>query len=71
MQFGDWAAGVASRSGSSPDAARGEPGLRPRLIGTLYYGGRKTVVKDRKKDLSRGVLADMLKQLGLDARDLE
>lgn len=39
--------------------------------GTLYYGERKTIVKDRKKELSRALLADMLRQLGLDPRDLE
>jgi mRNA interferase HicA len=39
--------------------------------GTLYYGDRKTIVKDRKKELSRGLLADMLRQLGLDPRDLD
>lgn len=39
--------------------------------GTLYYGARKTIVKDRKKELSRGLLADMLRQLGLDTRDLD
>jgi predicted RNA binding protein YcfA (HicA-like mRNA interferase family) len=39
--------------------------------GTLYYGDRKTIVKDRKKELSRGLLADMLRQLGLGPRDLD
>ncbi len=39
--------------------------------GTLYYGGRKTVVKDRKKELGRGLLGDMLKQLGLGPHDLD
>jgi mRNA interferase HicA len=38
---------------------------------TLYYGDRKTIIKDRKKELSRGLLADMLRQLGLDPRDLD
>jgi mRNA interferase HicA len=38
--------------------------------GTLYYGNRKTIVKDRKKELSRGLLADMLRQLELDPQDL-
>jgi hypothetical protein len=37
----------------------------------LYFGNRKTVVKDRKKELSRGLLADMLRQLGLDPRELD
>jgi mRNA interferase HicA len=39
--------------------------------GTLYLGERKTIVKDRKKELSRGLLADMLRQLGVDPRDLD
>jgi mRNA interferase HicA len=39
--------------------------------GTLYYGDRKAVVKDRKKELSRGLLADMLRQIGVDPRDLD
>ena len=39
--------------------------------GTLYWGDRKTIVKDRMKELSRGLLADMVRQLGLDQRDLE
>ena len=39
--------------------------------GTLYWGDRKTIVKDRKKELSRGLLVDMLRQLGLDPRDLD
>lgn len=39
--------------------------------GTLYFGEHKTIVKDRKKELSHGLLADMLRQLGLDPRDLD
>lgn len=33
--------------------------------GTLYYGERFTVLKDRRKELSPGLLAAMRKQLGL------
>ncbi len=36
---------------------------------TLYYGGRKTIVKDRRKEISRGLLAAMIRQLGLDPND--
>ncbi len=36
-----------------------------------YYGSRFATVKDRKKDLSAGLLAAMLGQLGLDHEDLE
>jgi len=38
--------------------------------GTLYYGKRFTVVKDRRKELSPGLLTAMLKQLGLAREDL-
>jgi mRNA interferase HicA len=38
--------------------------------GTLYYGERFTVVKDRSKELSPGLLTAMLKQLGLTREDL-
>ena len=38
--------------------------------GTLYYGPRFTVVKDRRKELSPGLLLAMLKQLGLSRDDL-
>lgn len=38
--------------------------------GTLYFGGRFTVVKDLKKELGPGLLSDMLKQLGIRKEDL-
>jgi mRNA interferase HicA len=38
--------------------------------GTLYYGTRFTVVKDRKQELSRALLSAMLGQLGLTHDDL-
>jgi mRNA interferase HicA len=38
--------------------------------GTLYYGARKTTVKDRKKEIGPGLLAAMLDQLGLGKKDL-
>ncbi len=34
--------------------------------GTLYYGDRRTVVKDRRKPLKTGALRGMCKQLGID-----
>ncbi len=34
--------------------------------GTLYAGERKTTVKDRKKDIGKGLLAKMLTDLGID-----
>lgn len=38
--------------------------------GTLWFGGRKTVLKDRGKEIGKGLLHAMLKQLGLDRSDL-
>ena len=37
--------------------------------GTVYFGERFTVLKDRTKALSPGLLGAMLKQLGLHRRD--
>lgn len=36
---------------------------------TLYYGSRKTVVKDLRKEIAPGLLSAMLRQLGLTRRD--
>jgi mRNA interferase HicA len=38
---------------------------------TLYYGYKKTTVKDRKKEVGPGLLNAMLKQLGLTKKDIE
>ena len=37
---------------------------------TLYYGTRKTIVKDRRKEISPGLLSAMLHQLGLHRDDV-
>jgi mRNA interferase HicA len=37
----------------------------------LYYGRRRTTLKDRRKEIGPGLLRSMLRQLGLDPRDLE
>lgn len=37
---------------------------------TLYYGSRKTTVKDRKKEITAGLLSAMVRQLGLSRLDL-
>ena len=37
--------------------------------GTLYAGKRKTTVKDRKKEIGKGLLAKMLADLGIDRDD--
>jgi len=38
--------------------------------GTIYLGGRFTAVKNLRKELGPGLLADMSKQLGLRKADL-
>ncbi len=37
---------------------------------TIYFGDRFTVMKDRRKEIGRGLLHGMLRQLGLNERDL-
>ena len=39
--------------------------------GTLYAGDRKTTVKDRKKEIGKGLLAKMLSDLGIDRDEFE
>ena len=41
-----------------------------RLGGTLYVGGRKTTVKDRRKEIGPGLLNKMLSDLGIDRNEL-
>jgi len=38
--------------------------------GRLYYGDRFTTLKDRKKEISPGLLVAMLNQLGLTIEDI-
>ena len=38
--------------------------------GTLYAGGRKTTVKDRRKEIGPGLLTKMLADLGIDRDEL-
>jgi mRNA interferase HicA len=38
--------------------------------GTVYLGDRPAVVKDLKKEIGPGLLADMCKQLGIRKEDL-
>jgi len=52
-------------------AVRFEPRHGKGSHGRLYYGERFTTVKDRKKQIGKGLLAAMLKQLGLTTKDLE
>jgi mRNA interferase HicA len=39
--------------------------------GTLYLGDRRTIMKDRKKEIGPGLLSKMLTNLGLDKSDIE
>ena len=41
----------------------------PGSHGTLYAGHRKTAVKDRKKEIGKGLLARMLADLGIDREE--
>ncbi len=38
--------------------------------GTLYYGERRTTLKDRRKEIGKGLLAKMCRDLGVDPQDL-
>lgn len=38
--------------------------------GRLYYGTKFTTVKDRKKEIKKGLLHAMLNQLGLSVNDI-
>ncbi len=38
--------------------------------GTLYFGPRRTTVKDRRKEIGKGLLAAMCRQLGIDPEDI-
>ena len=51
---------------SSFDAGRGKGSH-----GRLYYNGRFTTLKDRRKEIGPGLLAAMLDQFGLSRKDLE
>ncbi len=39
--------------------------------GTLYFGDRYTIMKDRKKEIGPGLLKKMLTDPGLDKSDIE
>lgn len=46
-------------------------GLGKGSHGRLYYDGKFTTLKDRKKEIGPGLLKAMLDQLGLTKEDLE
>ena len=37
--------------------------------GTLYFGNRRTIVKDRRREISASLLSTMIRQLGLSRND--
>ncbi len=37
---------------------------------TLYFGGKRTTIKDRKKELGVGLLNSMLKDLGIEKDEI-
>ena len=41
----------------------------PGSHGTLYVGNRKTTVKDRKKEIGKGLLGKMFSDLGIEKGD--
>ena len=41
----------------------------PGSHGTLYVGERKTTVKDRKKEIGKGLLTKMLRDLQIEKND--
>jgi len=47
------------------DAAHGEGSH-----GRVYYGSAFTTLKDRRKEIGRGLLRAMCSQLGIDPKDL-
>jgi len=56
------------RKRNIPVRYEGRPGKGSH--GRLYYGSRFTTVKDRRKEISKGLLHDLLDQLGLRIDDI-
>ena len=52
-------------------AVRFDPSPGKGSHGALYHAGRRTTMKDLRKEIGVGLLRDMLAQLGLTRRDLE
>jgi mRNA interferase HicA len=46
------------------------PGRGKGSHGTLYFGSRLTVLKDRRKEIGPGLLRAMCKDLGIEPKDL-
>ena len=49
--------------------ARFDPRRGKGSHGAPYFGNRKTFVKDRRKEISAGLLSSMIRQLGLKRTD--
>ena len=49
---------------------RFEPRMGKGSHGRLHYGERFTTVKDRRKEIGPGLLAAMIRQLGLSRTDI-
>ena len=39
--------------------------------GTIYFGDKKTTIPDRRRDIPRGLLTAMCRQLGIRKEDIE
>ena len=56
--------------GEEPELTGALRGFRRRRFhGTLYAGDRRTTVKDRKKEIGKGLLNKMLADLGIDREE--
>ncbi len=51
-------------------AIRFDPGHGKGSHGRLYLGDRETSVKDRRKEIGKGLLSKMCRDLGMTVRDL-
>jgi mRNA interferase HicA len=70
MKGSEFLRGVRALARRSGIEYRSNPERGSGSHGTLYFGGRITVVKDLKKELGPGLLAAMCKQIGIRKEDL-
>lgn len=70
MKGGEFLRKVKSMARRKKVAYRWSPERGVGSHGTLYLGQRFTIVKDLKKELGPGLLADMCRQLGIRKEDL-
>ena len=62
---GQFIARVRRWAGAKGLETKFAPKEGPGSHGKLYVGGRKTTIKDRKKEIGRGLLNKMLTDLGI------